>query len=209
VNILTKMTNMKKIIGLVPLALMLTLVACDDSKPAAPAPKKTNQFESGMFALYKMIPASRLWSEDAAPIHVESTVSTENNGQGGKAGFWRANFASPKRSKMQSYTWSGMADATRKVDNSSETSYSPSNRSLQTWDLHFLKVDTDKAFETAQEHGGKELVEKDPKQPVMYILDFDSQANQLRWHVIYGASTSSAKLTVLVDASSGAYLRKE
>jgi hypothetical protein len=31
----------------------------------------------------------------------------------------------------------------------------------------------------------------------------------LRWHVIYGGSDSNSKLTVLVDASSGAFIRKE
>jgi hypothetical protein len=203
------MTNFKKTCLFATFAVMLTFIACDDSKPAAPAAKKTNQYEAGLNALYKMLPAARLWSQDAAPVRLESTVTAENNGQGGKSGFWRADFASPSRSKMQSYTWSGMADAPRKVDHGIETSYNPSNRSLQTWDTHFLQVDTDKAFETAQEHGGKELTAKDPKQPVIYMLDWDSQAGQLRWHVIYGAAISGAKLTVLVDASSGAYLRKE
>jgi len=70
-------------------------------------------------------------------------------------------------------------------------------------------VDTDKAFEVAQEHGGKKVLEKDPKTNVGYLLDFDGQSNQLRWHVIYGGSESTGKLTVLVDASSGAFLRKE
>jgi hypothetical protein len=60
----------------------------------------------------------------------------------------------------------------------------------------------------AQEHGGKKLLEKDPKVNVGYLLDFDAQASQLRWHVIYG-SDSIGKLTVLVDASSGVFLRKE
>jgi hypothetical protein len=41
------------------------------------------------------------------------------------------------------------------------------------------------------------------------MLDWDVQANQLRWHVIYGGSESTGKLTVLVDASSGEFLRKE
>jgi hypothetical protein len=80
---------------------------------------------------------------------------------------------------------------------------------MQTWDLNFLKVDTDKAFEVALQHGGKELMDKDPQQPVLYLLDFDSGAGQLRWHVIYGDTESTAKLTVLVDASTGQFLRKE
>lgn len=203
------MITFKKISLFVPLALLLAFAGCEQSPPAAPAPKKTNQFETGRFALQKMIPAARLWSEDAAPILLESSTSPESNGHEGKALFWRANFGSRSRLKTIPYSWSGMADAPRKVDHGTEDSYNPNNRSSQTWDLNYLKIDTDKAFEVAQEHGGKELFTKDPKQPVMYILDWDSQANQLRWHVIYGAATSTAKLTVLVDASSGVYLRKE
>jgi hypothetical protein len=70
-------------------------------------------------------------------------------------------------------------------------------------------VDTDKAFEVAQEHGGKQLLEKDPKVSVGYLLDFDVQSSALRWHVIYGGSESNGKLTVIVDASSGLFVRKE
>jgi hypothetical protein len=105
--------------------------------------------------------------------------------------------------------WSGMADAQSKVDHGIEDAYNPNNRAMQTWDLNFLKVDTDKALEVAQEHGGKALMEKDPQQPIIYLLDFDSGAGQLRWHVIYGDSESNAKLTILVDASTGRFLRKE
>ena len=36
---------------------------------------------------------------------------------------------------------------------------------------NFLKVDTDKAFEVAQQHGGKQLTEKDPKLQILYELD--------------------------------------
>jgi hypothetical protein len=102
-----------------------------------------------------------------------------------------------------------MIDAERKVDHGIEDTYNPSNRSMQTWDLNYLKVDTDKAFDVAQQHGGKALMDKDPQQPITYLLDFDSGAHQLRWHVIYGDAESRAKLTVLVDASNGQFMRKE
>jgi hypothetical protein len=44
---------------------------------------------------------------------------------------------------------------------------------------------------------------------VAYLLDWDVQSGQLRWHVIYGGSESLGKLAVLVDASTGTFLRKE
>ncbi|HJX83750.1 MAG TPA: hypothetical protein VJ723_05350, partial [Candidatus Angelobacter sp.] len=70
-------------------------------------------------------------------------------------------------------------------------------------------VDSDKAFEVAQQHGGKEMLAKKPAQQVIYLLDFDSRINQLKWHVIYGDSPGSAPLTVIVDATTGVFVHKE
>lgn len=102
-----------------------------------------------------------------------------------------------------------MADAERKVDHGLEDTYNSANLSTQAWDVNFLKVDTDQAFAVAQQHGGKELLEKEPQLGVNYQLDFNKFANQLRWHVIYGGSTSMGKLTVVVDASTGHFIHKE
>jgi hypothetical protein len=188
-------------------AAALALLGCSDNEPK-PAPK-TNDFETGRFALQKMFLPARMWSADAEPVNLASTATSESKGVDGKAGNWRAVFASRSRQKSEPFMWSGMASASQGIDHGVEDSYNPSNRSMQTWDLNYLKVDTDQAFTTAQEHGGKELLEKDPKLGVSYLLDFDPSSNQLRWHVMYGGSGSSGRLTVLVDASSGKFLRKE
>lgn len=183
-------------------------MGCDDTKPAPPAQPKTSQFETGRFALQKMIPAARSWSPDANPIQLTSSTNSESIGHDGKSGFWRAVFASPARGKSEPFSWSGLVDpdVPRGVNHGVEDTYSAANRSMMTWDLNYLKVDTDQAFETAQQHGGKTLLEKESKLPVTYLLDFDAMSHQLRWHVIYG---TPAKLTVFVDASSGNFLRKE
>jgi hypothetical protein len=189
-------------------AAALGIWGCDET-PQKPVQPKTNQFETGRVALQKMIPAARLWTPDAAPVSLSSTVTSETNGRDGKSALWRATFASRERRKSEPFQWSGLASAERKVDHGIEDTYSPSNRSMQTWDLNFLKVDTDKALDVAQQHGGKALLDKDPQQPIIYLLDFDSGAGQLRWHVIFGDAEARAKLTVLVDASTGQFLRKE
>lgn len=186
----------------------LLLLGCDDSKPVE-SPKKTNHYETGRFALQYMIPVARLWSPDAQPVTLTSSPATDSTGQDGKSGNWRAVFGSPSRKKAEPFMWSGMADSKLKVDHGIEDSFNPNNRSESPWDLNFLKVDTDKALEVAQQHGGKQLTEKDPKLQILYELDWDGHANQLRWHVVYGGSDSSSKLTVLVDASSEAFIRKE
>jgi hypothetical protein len=158
-----------------------------------------------------MLAPARFWAPDALPIRLESSNVKDSTGHDGKASFWRALFGSVARQKSEPFTWSGVAgsDTPKGVDHGTEDSYNPNNRSYRTFDLNFLKSDTDRAFEVAQQHGGKQLLEKDPKMTVTYLLDWDAQANQLRWHVIYGGSESMGKLTVLVDASSGNFIRKE
>jgi hypothetical protein len=208
------MTSIKKIGLTTFLALAALCLGCDSEPTKAPAGntgQATAQTETGRFALQKMLAPARGWSGDALPVRMESTNLKGSNGQDGKANFWRAQFASPGRQKSESFTWSGVAteDTPRGVNHGVEDTYNPANRLARPFDLNFLKVDTDKAFEVAQEHGGKKVLEKDPKTNVGYLLDFDGLSSQLRWHVIYGGSESTGKLTVLVDASSGVFLRKE
>jgi hypothetical protein len=194
-------------------AVLLLLIAgclagCDEGNKtsSAPAQKKSNEFETGRFALQKMLPSARLWAPDAQPVQLESTPTSASNGQGGKSANWRAVFGSRGRGKSEPFTWSGMADAPTKVDHGVEDTFNASNRSTQPFDLNFLKVDTDQAYEVAQQHGGKQITEKDPKTQVTYLLQWNAQAGELEWHVMYADHT---RLTVLVDASSARYLRKE
>ena len=208
------MTFIKKIGLNLLLALAVMCLGCSSEPTKAPASntgqQATSQMETGRFALQRMLVPARGWSGDAQPVRLESSNLKGSNGHDGKANFWRALFASPARQKSEPFTWSGVAteDTPKGVNHGVEDTYNPANRLARPFDLNFLKVDTDKAFEVAQEHGGKKLLEKDPKVNVGYLLDFDGQSNQLRWHVIYG-SDSIGKLTVLVDASSGSFLRKE
>lgn len=197
------------------LALAALCLGCSSEPTKAPSGSTEQpaamQMETGRFALQKMLAPARFWSGDALPVRMESTNLKGSNGHDGKANFWRAQFASAGRQKSEPFTWSGIAteDTPKGVNHGVEDTYNPANRLARPFDLNFLKVDTDKAFEVAQEHGGKKVLEKDPKTNVGYLLDFDGQSSQLRWHVIYGGTESTGKLTVLVDASSGAFLRKE
>lgn len=206
------MTTMKQLNLAVLLTIGLFLLGCDESKPAAnkseTPEKKVAETETGRFAMQKMLPVARLWGQDARPIQLQSTPSADSNGQDGKSAYWRAVFGSAARGKAEPFSWSGSPDS-KGVDHGVEDSWNPGNRSTEAWDLAFLKVDTDKAMEVAREHGGKQLLEKDPKLPVGYFLGWNPQAGELDWYVIYGGSTSSAKLTILVNASSGTFVRKE
>ena len=169
------------------------------------------QNETGRYALYKMLPAAHIWAPDIKPVRLESVLTGSSDGHDGKASFWRCTFGSATQQKSETFTWSGIdsPDTPKGVNHGPEDSYNPANRSTQGFDLAFLKIDTDEAFKVAQEHGGKQLLAKNPKQEVVYLLDWDPRVGALNWHVIYGNSPSSAKLSVVVNASDGNFVHKE
>src|SRR5215813_3666055 len=197
---------MKKICSFLFCALTLFLLGCDSSTEKSQNPAQSNapQLETGRFSLQKMIAPARLWAGDALPIRMKSTTSKDSLGHDGKAAFWQALFASAAKQKMENFSWSGTPP--RGVDHGTEDTFNSGNRSMQPFDLNFLKGDSDKAYQVAQEHGGKQLLAKNPNQEVFYLLDWDSRVSQLRWHVIYGGSENSAQLTVIVDASTGDFV---
>ncbi len=203
-------------------ALLITLVACEASapskpgNPSGPGAGKTQEPAtvplSGREGFYKMYAAAHLWAPDAKPYRVQSELFKEYSGKDGKAVIWRAGFASPTRRSIKSFAWSGVhSDDAPAVGVSSgtEDTYSPTNSSTQIFDPAFLKVDTDKAFEIAQQHGGEKLFKQNANQPVSYLLDWSPKENILTWHVIYGTSPAEAKLKVAVNASTGAFERVE
>jgi hypothetical protein len=176
------------------------------SKPAAPQTPQPKPPEAitGSSAFYKCYASARLWAPDVQPYRVESQPTTDSKGRDGKAGEWRAGFASPSLHTTRPYTW-----ANGDISHSVEDTYSPTNSSTQIFNTQFLKVDTDKAFAVAQQHGGDKLLEKEPDTPVLYVLEWDRQKSLLLWHVIYGTDRDTAKLQVAVNASSGDFWRVE
>jgi hypothetical protein len=205
---------MKKL-GMAMLALaMLTGCSSEPGKPAQtekPQPKAAD-LATGRTAFQKMFVSGRGWARDAQPFHLESQSNGDSKGRDGKSAIWRASFASPAQRSLKPFVWSGTdaSDApSRGVSPGNEDTYSPSNSSTQVFDNLFLKVDSDKAFETAQKHGGDKVLEKNPDLPVLYVLDWNRSTNELTWHVIYGTSRDDAKLKVAVNASTGDFIRVE
>lgn len=197
------------------LILLLALASCtsESGKPAETKPEvKGPDLITARSAFQKLYVAARGWKPDAAPYRLESSVTTDANGHDGKSALWKASFASPSARSEKSYIWSGSAAdgaPERGVTPGIEDSYSATNSSTQVFDMGFLKIDSDQAFTTAQQHGGDKVLEKSPDTPVLYICDWNHNTNQLIWHVVYGASRDTAKLTVMVNATSGEFIRVE
>ncbi|HZR64139.1 MAG TPA: hypothetical protein VFA85_03270 [Terriglobales bacterium] len=169
-----------------------------EQKPQPPEPL------TGRSAFQKLYVSAHGWAGDAKPYQLQSQVVGDNNGADGKAVIWRGAFASQAQHNSKPYVWSGIdaPDApSRGVNPGTQDSYVPNN----TFDVNFLKVDSDKAYEVAQKHGGDKITGT----PVTYLLDWAAGENKLVWHVIYGASRNDAKLVVDVDATTGEFIRKE
>lgn len=209
-------------------AILLTLallVACSGNKQAETAEKqardaklaqqkaaepKAPELSTGREAFQRMYVAARGWAPDARPYRLQSEVTPDANGQNGRATLWRGYFASPSRRAIKTFAWSGGGSPdSRGISSTSEDTYNPANAATQTFDIAFLKVDSDKAVEAANRERGAKLLKTNPDQPITYALDWNGRESALLWHVIYGENRNEAKLTVAVNASTGQYMRVE
>lgn len=215
----------RKLCLLVPLAVMLT--ACSSSPSGVPSPSQPaakpeiqpTETETGRVALQRLYTTSRGWASDTEPVSIQSQNYKNAGGNpdaplghDGKAAIWRALFASAGRHSMKTYMWSGLTgpDAPSPgINPGSEDSWSAGNSSTQTFQLFYLKIDTDKALETAQKHGGEALLKKDPNLPVNFNLTWDPRRSMLVWQVIYGKSTNEPDLGVDVNATTNDFIRVE
>ena len=191
------------------LLLSIAAISGCTSQPAPPAPKpEPTELQTGRSAFQRLYIAARGWAPDIRPYKLESGVVGDNKGRDGKAVVWNASFTSPSQHASKPFSWSGTdaPDApARGVSPGTIDSFTPGN----DFDLQFLKTDSDKAFEVAQKHGVDKLLQDKPATPVTYLLDWNKGGGSLVWHVIYGDNRNTASLVVDVDASTGAFLRKE
>jgi len=194
------------------LTLILLLLAfaagCTSEQNQAPPKPKPPEAVTGRSAFQKLYIDARGWAPDVRPYELQSQAAAGDKGRDGKAEVWRAAFASATMHGAKPYTWSGVDSpdvAARGITPGTQDSFAPGN----DFDIQFLKVDSDKAFDIAQKHGGDKVLEQSADTPVLYQLEWNRSGNNLVWHVIYGASRNDAKLVVDVDASTGEFIRKE
>ncbi len=196
-----------KRLALVLLCLAVISGCTSESNQPAPKPEPT-ELQTGRGAFQRLYVAARGWAPDVRPYKLQSGVVGDNAGRDGKAVIWNASFTSPSQHSSKPYSWSGI-DApdvpARGVNPGTIDSFSPGN----DFDVQFLKIDSDKAYEVAQKHGGEKILQGKPDTPVIYLLDWNKSGNNLLWHVIYGNNRNDAALVVDVDASTGEFLRKE
>ncbi|HYY69142.1 MAG TPA: hypothetical protein VE734_05375 [Terriglobales bacterium] len=198
----------------VAIAISAVLTGCSSNPQPAEKASGTESPEllTGRVAFQKLYVTARSWAPDSKPFRLESEPVKQAPGTDGKCAVWRGYFASASKHALKPYLWSGISgpDAPeRGISPGTEDSFNPSNTWTQPFDFAFLKSDSDKAFEVAQTHGGKKLVDADRQHPIKYVLLWNPSSNQLVWQVIYGTSERDAKLRVALDASTGTFLKLE
>jgi hypothetical protein len=177
-------------------------------KPQPTAP----EMRTGRPIFQQVYVAAHGWARDAQPVRLQSQVAPGNKDRDGKSSLWRGTFASPIQRGVRAYTWCGTDSPDlpeRGITPGAQDTYNPSNTSTAVFDVRFLKIDSDEAYQVAQKHGGEKVLQKNSDIPISYVLDWNRATNELIWHVIYGASRGDAKLTIDVDASTGAFARTE
>jgi hypothetical protein len=186
----------------------------EEARPATESPveeAKPTEFRSGRSAFQTLYVAARNWSIDAQPIHIESRPRKEDQTDG-KAAVWAGMFASPSKQATRSFLWSGSAEKEapeRGVTPGSIGTFSAGNISTQPFQTAYLKIDSDRALQIANKKGGTALLKKDPEQPIKYELNWEPQKQRLVWRVVYGTSDRDKKLAVVVNASSGEFVKTE
>jgi hypothetical protein len=190
---------------LLALTPALLLPGCSSSsKPAEP--KKPAEPVTGLHAVYQMYSHARTWAPDIKVLRCSSIdISQQVPPQPGKAGAWQVIFASETRGQKRPYTFSVYeVSVTLREGIYPETpsSWSNDNRAFL---MAAVKIDTDEAWKTALQHA-EEYNRKNPNIPISYTLELGRNINDPIWRVIWGESAASSAYSVLVDASTGAYL---
>jgi hypothetical protein len=207
------MVTMKRLLAV---CLGLLLLGACSSEPVKTEPAKPKvkdpEYDTGRVALQRLYAHARAWQVDAQPYRLESQFTQDWKGKDGKSGQWRGGFASAASKGMKPFVWVGSnaPDAgERGINPLPEDNYNPGNASNHVFDMAFVKVDSEQALATALKHGGDKLLAADANQPVLYVLEWYAPRNAVVWHVVFGESRDGAKLTVMVDASTGDFMRVE
>jgi hypothetical protein len=211
------MTRLRLAMSAAIVVLAVILMGCGSTPPATTPPAATTtsqaQVEPTLYTAKQcfgsMVNLAQRWQPDALPFHMESELTTETTGQGGKSTIWRAIFASQSRGTMKSFVCSGSREPSapaRGYTSSAESPYPPNVPAL-LFDPSYFQNDSDKTFATTLEHGGAPLIKQDPKQPIVYLLDWDTKQKALLWTVIYGKTQADRKGICVVNAATGAFIR--
>jgi hypothetical protein len=190
---------------LIALAPALLLPACSSGPTEKPEPEKPAVPMTGLHALYQMYTSARAWAQDLQILSYSSINISEVERQPGKAAAWQVVFVSQALRASRTYTisvYEASATLHKGIFPEAPQAWSGTGKPFS---IEAASVDTDQAWKTALEHGA-DYNSKNPNLPITWTLGMDSGADPL-WRVIWGESAGESSFSVLVDASTGAFVR--
>jgi hypothetical protein len=155
-----------------------------------------------------MFTAARSWATDAQILRLRNVPVAGVTAQPGKAGAWEVVFVSPGRSRAKTYTYSVVeaeGNLHKGVFAGLEESYSPRGK-VKPFLMAALKTDSEAALTVAMEKA-KDYVKKNPDKPVNYIVELNTENQNPSWRVLWGESVGTSNFSILVDASTGKYMK--
>ena len=178
-----------------------------ETAPAKPAVKEPTLY-TAKDCFGSMLNLAKRWDPGAMPFHMESEANAEATGQDGKTTVWHGYFASRTRGTMKAITCSGSylpSSPARGFTDAPEAPYAPNVPGLM-FDPSLFLIDSDKAYAATLDHGGSALIKKDPKQPVIFSLDWDPKKKEVQWLVIFGKTAADRQGLAVVNARTGAFV---
>jgi hypothetical protein len=173
---------------LLALTPALMLPSCSSPAPEKKEPAKPVEPITGLHALYQMYTAARAWAQDLQILRYASINIAEVQRQPGKTAAWQVVFVSQALRKSRVYTFSvyeASATLHQGLFPDAPQDWSGNGKPFL---IEAAKIDTDAAWETALKHGA-DYNKKNP------------------WRVIWGQSAGESSFSVLVDASTGEFVR--
>jgi hypothetical protein len=200
----------------------LALAACS-SGPATPvAAAKTDadtakQAPAGPIepiaakdAYWKMYTPAHAWAADITPIGLKSGEVTGVKNADGKAGVWKAVFASASKRSIRTYVYAvadQLPDITKGVKAELAEPWTGPTRDVMTFQTGDFKVDSDAAFKTATAKAADWLKQKDnAEKPVSLSLGASAKYQEPVWAILFG--TQKIGYLALVSASNGEVVSK-
>ncbi len=196
---------------------ILCLAGCSTtSAPPKKVEKKAPEPVSGQSGIFQMFQVARTWAPDAMLLKVENGSIPEAAPKDGKYGLWRATFVSLEKKSKREYIYA-VADSDGGIIKGaragSDTPYI-ANPHIRPFAIQEVKIDTTAALETAKaeiekDKDMKKVMAENKDLPVQYQLEWVPTNPKPAWRVIFGATISTSKFSIFVDANTGKFVKKQ
>lgn len=196
--------------------LLITAGCSTEQAPAKKAAaKKPAEPVSGQSAIFQMYQVARTWAPDAQLLKLENGNMAEVAPQPGKYGLWRAVFISDSKKVKRDWQYAaadGDGGIIKGVRAGAESGYIR-NPQVHPFAIQEVKIDTTAALETAMAEAEKDkdmkkVLAENKDLPVQFLLEWTGTSPKPTWRVIFGASVSTSKFSIIVDAGTGKFVKK-